>query len=255
VTGQPYERPEFTNATTYTVTLTITVEGGKRRDTADRRARKVAERLANTAARIPGVLEISATAGWTSNGKVCWPQQVHFSQANIGRGTHDHPDKLDRYLDPIHELAKRSLAAANAAAEQRRNLDRKRRRNAGCHNTWSLINSDRQRCACVYCDPEDHYLAAQYVEHNGPNPFCTYRCVCGVAVPAAGQRCLSHRDVPIVVLDGDPASLQVLADLHCPQPARDAHTIPGQSHDPSAQPERTPAPVQCADTPGPELDL
>lgn len=139
MTARPHERPEFYNAVTYAVTVAITVEGGKRRGTADRRARKVAERLANSAARTPGVIEVSASAGWTTkDGEVHWPERVRFAEANSGQGTHAAPDKLDRYLDPDHELALRSLAEENAAAEQRRQADRDRRRVAGCRNTHAF---------------------------------------------------------------------------------------------------------------------
>lgn len=212
MTGQPHERAEFYNAVTYAVTVTVTVQGAKRHGTADGRARKVAERLANAAARIPGVVEVSATAGPTVNGEVTRPERVRFAQANSGQGTYAEPGKLDRYLDPEHERAVQSLCAENAAAEKRRQADRDRRRNTGCTNTYALGPTDWRYCACVYCQPDEHLLAAQAAEEDRPSPFCNHRCVCGTPVPAAGQRCLSHRRVEIVVLDADPDALQQLAE-------------------------------------------
>ena len=211
MTEQPHERPEFFNAVTYAVTVTITVEGGRRRGTADRRARKVAERLANAAARTPGVVEVTATAGWTSNGKVPWPERVGFAEANTAQGGHAEVDKLDRYLDPDHEFAMRSLAEENAAAERRRQADRERRRGIGCHNTYALIPTDRRHCKCVYCRPDDHYREIQSIERHGQSPFCTYRCLCGIAVAAESERCLAHRRAEIVVLEQDDSALQLLA--------------------------------------------
>jgi hypothetical protein len=211
MTARPHDRPEFYNAVTYAVTVTITVEGGKRRGTADRRARKVAERLANTAARTPGVVEVSASAGWTTkDGEVHWPERVRFAEANSGQGTHADPIKLDRYLDPDHELALRSLAEENAAAEQRRQTDRDRRRTAGCRNTYEFARTDRRYCECVYCQPDRHYDAVRAVREGRPCPD-DHRCLCGQPVPAHGDRCLRHTGTVVVALDTDPASLQLLA--------------------------------------------
>ena len=207
-----HEDPAFTNAVTYTASVTYTVAGGARRGTADGRARKVAERLANSAARMPGVMEVSATAGWTVNGEVHWPQRVHFDQANSGHGTYGKSSKLDRYVDPEHERAVRSLAAANAAAEQRRQVDRDRRRNIACRNIYVISTTDYRYCGCVYCQPGDHDAAAEAQRVDPGNPMIEHRCLCGQSVPAAGDRCLSHRTAVIRVLEGDSAALRRLAD-------------------------------------------
>jgi hypothetical protein len=190
--------------------------------TADRRARKVAERLANVAARTPGVVEVQATAGRTLSGEVSWPERVRFAEANSGHGTYADPGRLDRYLDPEHERALRSLAAANAAAEQRRQADRDRRRSVGCHNTYAISTMDHRYCGCVYCQPGDHDGAAEAKRVDPGNPTIERRCVCGQWVPAAGDRCLSHRVVSICVLEGDSAALQRLAGADHSRPSTKA---------------------------------
>jgi hypothetical protein len=127
MTVQPHERPEVTEAVTYTVALTITVEGGRAAGTGDRRARRVAERLANTAVRTPGVVEVTATAGRSDDGVVAAPERVHFAEANAG--DRHAADYLDRFVDPDHEVALRSLsdARANAQDVQRRERDPQQR--------------------------------------------------------------------------------------------------------------------------------
>lgn len=182
MTDQPHHRPEFANAVTYAVMLTITVQGGKRRGTADRRARKVAERLANAAARSQGVVDVSASAGVTVNGEVFGAQPVRFAAANSG--TYAEPDRLGRYLDPEHERAVRSLAEENAAAQRRRRADRDRRRSVGCGDTYAISPTDRH-CRCVYCQPEDHYQAVQLFARHGPSPLLTNLCLCGTPVATA----------------------------------------------------------------------
>ena len=124
---KPHERPEFTEAATYTVAITITVEGGRALGTADRRAARVAERLANTAVRTPGVVEVTATAGPSQDGVVASPTTVHFSEANAGRRPLDGPEYLDRFVDPDHEIALRSLAHAKTAAQPPQSPDRQQR--------------------------------------------------------------------------------------------------------------------------------
>jgi hypothetical protein len=213
MSGRPHEHPAFYNAVTYTVAITFTVEGGVRHGTADRRANRVAEKLANTAARTVRVAEVSAVAGPSRDGQLTTVERVRFAAANTGQGTYTEPDKLDRYLDPDHERALQSLAADHAAAKQRRGLDQERRQAVRCNNTYAVHTLGPRECACVYCDPEDHYLTVQYADHS-EGPFRSARCLCGTPVPAAGQRCLSHRDTAIVVLDGDPPALHVLADQH-----------------------------------------
>lgn len=115
MTMAPHERPEFTEAATYTVAVTITVEGGRALGTADRRAMRVAERLANTAVRTPGVVEVTATAGPSQDGVVASPRAVHFSEANAGR--RHGPEYLDRFVDPDREVARRSFDDARAASQ------------------------------------------------------------------------------------------------------------------------------------------
>jgi hypothetical protein len=61
--ADPHDAPAFYNAVTFTVAVTYTVEGGARFGTADRRARRVAERLANHAARTAGAVEVTAVPG------------------------------------------------------------------------------------------------------------------------------------------------------------------------------------------------
>ena len=117
MTMAPHERPEFTEAATYTVAVTITVEGGRALGTADRRAMRVAERLANTAVRTPGVVEVTATAGPSQDGVVASPTTVHFSEANAGRRTRHGPEYLDRFVDPDREVALRSFDHAEAASQ------------------------------------------------------------------------------------------------------------------------------------------
>ncbi len=108
--GSAHESPRFRNAVEYTIAITVTLAGGARYGTADRRADKLAERLANTAARCGEAVQVTAVAGPSHHGNAIRPQQVHFAAANSGRGTYAEPAKLDRYLDPDHELALRSLA-------------------------------------------------------------------------------------------------------------------------------------------------
>lgn len=83
--AEPHERPEFQNAVVYTVAVTVRVRGGARHGTADRRAKALAERLANTAARAKDVVEATAVAGPSHAGKVFWQDPVHFAAANTGR--------------------------------------------------------------------------------------------------------------------------------------------------------------------------
>ena len=120
---QSHERLEFTQAVTYTVAITITVEGGRAQGTADRRAAHVAERLANTAVRTPGVVEVTATAGPSRDGTAVSPTTVHFSEANAGRRGLEGDEYLDRFVDPDHEVALRSLAHAKAAAQRPQSLE------------------------------------------------------------------------------------------------------------------------------------
>jgi hypothetical protein len=207
--AEPHTAPTFTNAVTHTVAVTFTVAGGARHGTADRRARAIAERVTGYTARAAGVVEVSAVAGPSADGEIVSRRRVNFREANTGSGTYADPGKLDRYLDPDHELALRSLAAANAAYRERQAAERERRGAVGCRNSYSLAAASP--CACVYCDPESHYAAVLEFRSSGHCPFVEYRCLCGTPVHALGQRCGMHRDRTIVVLDGDGSALQLLA--------------------------------------------
>ena len=79
-----------------------------------------------------------------------------FGSANAGldaSGAAGH-----RWIDPEHELAKRSLAAADAAARAVREADVERRHEVGCRNGSRLYLG--WSCRCVYCRPLDHLRAA-----------------------------------------------------------------------------------------------
>lgn len=204
----PHETPEFQNAVEYTVTITFTVAGGRRRGTAERRAEKVAERLASSAARTPGVVEVAARSGSSFRGEISWPSPVRFDAANNGSEPTGKPDRLTRYRDPEHDRALRSLAAVNAAYRERERADEQRRDAVGCGNTHrTLYQLQPRACGCVYCRPGQHALDAMLDDPPGPSPWRTYRCLCGVVVPAPGERCLPHRGAQLVLLDGDPGNL------------------------------------------------
>lgn len=216
--GEPHDDAAFANSVTYTVKVTMTVRGGVRRDTADRRARRVAERVADAAARAKDVVEATAVAGPSRDGEILWPNRVHFPAANTGRDALGEVGKLDRYLDPDHELALRSLSAARRRQQAHREADRRRRAAVGCRNTLSGV-WDEPRCRCVYCEPDDHYVARQLFANTDPTACGPPPCVCGQPTPA-GARCLRHRDVQIVALDGDPEALHAFANTHLQEPNR-----------------------------------
>lgn len=215
MTGRAHETAAFQNAVTYSVTVTYTIAGGARRGTAERRAVEVAERLANTAARIPSVVEATATVGRSMDGQLIAPQRVRFAKANTGHGAPAEPGKLDRYLDPEHERALASLAAADAAWRARRDADRRRRLAVGCRNTSVLSPPGGRSCPCVYCCPEEHTGDAGLGRAAAGLDLA--QCLCGVLVGARGLRCPAHRDVELVVLDDDPVALHELAATQRPQ--------------------------------------
>jgi hypothetical protein len=196
---------------TYAVTVTYTVAGGARHGTASRRAERIAARVTNAAARAQGVVEVTAQAGHSVDGRIISPRRVRFTAANSGHGTYSEAAPLDRYLDPDHELALRSLAQANAAYRAHQDADRQRRITVGCRNTYTALGTTRA-CACVYCDPETHYAAVRAYRRSGHDPFIDYRCVCGIPIAAPQRHCIRHRDVTLVVLPDDPAALRLLAD-------------------------------------------
>lgn len=209
---QPHETPQFQNAVEYIVAITFTVAGGARQRTADRRAERVAERLANAAARAANVVEVAAVTGpSSSDGTMLVPRRVHFAAANTGHATHAELQKLDCYLDPEHERALRSLRAANEAYRARQDADRKRRQAVGCANAYRVgLPGDRRSCACAYCRPDDHLVARELAE-NDSHWFTPLACVCGTPTPTGG-RCMHHRSVELVVIEGDPQALRQLPE-------------------------------------------
>lgn len=221
---EPHETPEFFNSAEYTISITFRVAGGARRQTAHRRARKIAERLANAAARAAHVVEVTAAGGASSDGKPLTTERIRFSSANTGRGTNADPSKLDRYLDPEFERAVRSLDEANAAARRDIDADRERRKALGCMNTYRTSRGSDVRCLCAYCEPARHEHALDLAAADTPDPLSTPRCVCGRVVAAAGLRCSRHRGHDLAALDGDPPALQRLV-------ARLQRTPPGRETD------------------------
>lgn len=208
----PHQTPAFKNAAEYVVAVRFTVAGGARRQTAERRAERVAQRVASAAARAADVVAVSAVTGPTSaDGEILVPRRVHFAAANTGHAAYGDPQKLDRYLDPEHERALASLQAANAAYRARQDADRQRRRALGCANAHRVGSfGDRRSCECVYCRPEDH-LSARELAVSAPHVFPPPSCLCATPTPDGG-RCLHHRHVELVVLDGDPQALGQLAE-------------------------------------------
>lgn len=206
----PHKAPEFANSTEYTVSITFRVEGGAREQTATRRARKIAERLVNHAARAGNVIEVTAVGGVSEGGRPLSTERLPFAAANTGHATNDEPSKLDRYLDPEFERGLDSLAEANAAAPGASEIDRHRRQTLGCLNTTRSATRPLSRCLCVYCAPVAYEHAVRRAEAGAPHPLVTPRCICGRAVAAAGLRCVRHHSHELVVLDGDPPALQRL---------------------------------------------
>jgi hypothetical protein len=182
------------------------VAGGARAWTAHRRARKVAERLANAAARAADVVDVSAKLGLVLGAEVAWTDSVSFSAANTGRGAFVDPELLFRYLDPDHERALVSLEEANARYRQRRAADRDRRHAVGCVNSHRLPWSDTRACTCVYCDPVLHLALALRGSREG-----SPRCLCG----ELSSLCRRHDELVPVVLDDDAPELEQLRELRC----------------------------------------
>lgn len=220
---RPHEAREFTNSVEYTIQLTFVVAGGARWRTGHARARKVAERLANTAARAKGVVDVRAVAGASRDGQLQTPERVCFDAANSGHGTGADPTRLDRYLDVDHERALVSLAEVNATARVRRQADFDRRQRIGCANPAGLGPGLARPCRCAYCRPQEH-LAAPGAAHEawaGDG-----RCLCGRPSTPSTPGCASHSGRQFVVLDGDPPELARLA-------ARVAQLrLPGQAQPP-----------------------
>ncbi|WP_052665358.1 hypothetical protein [Nitriliruptor alkaliphilus] len=202
--AEAHDDPRFANSATYAVTVTITVAGGARSRTAHRRASKVAERLANTAARAADVVDASAKLGLVVNDEVVWTDAVAFSAANTGHGTYAAPERLFRYLDPDHERALVSREQANARYRQHRDADRKRRQAVGCADANQLGWTDARPCSCIYCDPVLHLALALHGADEG-----SPRCLCG----ALRSLCRRHDGLVPVVLENDAAELHQLVEL------------------------------------------
>ncbi len=80
--GSAHDSPRFRNAVEYTIAITVTLAGGGRYGTAARRADRLAERLANIAARCDDAVQVTAAAGPSHDGNATRPQQVRFAAAN-----------------------------------------------------------------------------------------------------------------------------------------------------------------------------
>lgn len=201
----PHETPQFRNSATYTITLTYTVPGGSRVETAQRRAKRVAEQIANAASRLRTVVDVRAVAGPAgANGELLWPTPVRFKAANTGESNPSDPDKLPRYLDPDYERALTSLADAHTRARVEREADRQRRRAIGCANTSRGLTTADRFCECIYCRPAAHHEMALSPTNE------EHWCLCGRVITAPHGRCPDHQDVRLVVLDGDSDELSSL---------------------------------------------
>ena len=209
---RPYETPQFRNQAEFTIAVTFVVAGGARPQTALRRARRIAERLANTAARAAGVVDVRAVGGVSRKGEMNGPERVCFEVANSGRATNADPTKLDRYLDPDHHLALAALAEDRAAARARIRADQQRREAVGCANPWRTRVIDRPACVCVYCQPAVH-LDARDPSGRRDDDVVPARCVCGRESTDARGPCARHRGHRLVLLDGDPPELERLAAI------------------------------------------
>ena len=209
--SSPHEEPAFTNSVTYTASITYTVRGGARPGTADRHALRIAEQLANAAARFASVAEVAGTAGRSWKGEVSRPTRLRFAAANTGTADVAEAGTLDRYLDPDYQRARRSLEAANTAYREHKAVDRQRRTAVNCRNA-NALTAHEQYCTCVYCEPGQHQVAIEAERIDPGNQMIEHRCLCGQAVAAYGDRCLSHQDDATVrLLEGDSAALDEIA--------------------------------------------
>jgi len=210
---RPHETNQFRNAVEYTVQVTFVVAGGARWRTAYGRARRVAERLANTAARTSHVLEVTAVAGPSRDGQLASSQPIFFAAANAGHATSADPTTRSRYLDPGYQRALASLAAANAGEQARQQAVLARRCAVGCANPSQTSWHSPPPCGCVYCRSRAHL---EQRDHAAGHRQAPPRCWCGRPVAADGRGCPAHHGHQLVVLDGDPDELRQLADLTRP---------------------------------------
>jgi hypothetical protein len=243
----PHEAREFTNAVEYTIQLTFVVAGGARWRTAHARARNVAERLANTAARAKGVVDVRAVAGASHDGELLTAERACFDAANAGHGTGVDPTRLDRSLDPDHERALASLAEANATARVRRQADFDRRLTIGCGKPAALGPGLARPCRCAYCRPAEHLelpAAAHDAWVDGG------RCLCGRPSTPPAFGCRPHDGQQLVVLDGDPPELARLA-ARITRSRAPASAKAGQVSSRSRSGTCTGQPVRCAVDEGP----
>ena len=211
---RPYETREFRNSVESTVAITFVVAGGACWQTAYRRARRIAERLANTAARAKGVVEVRAVAGASRKGEITASERVCFDAANSGRAGSTEPPKLDRYLDSDHERGLVALAQDRTEARARIEADRQRRDAVGCANPWQNWSELARYCGCIYCQPSVH-LAERDHPRSSVEPS---RCACGRGASEQTGRCAGHRHHQLVALDGDPGELDRLAALWASHP-------------------------------------
>ena len=182
------KQPErFRNTATLTVAITFTVAGGARVDTARRRGERLAARLADAATRAADTVEVSARLHKGVPVELNHVgRAVLFGSANTGLD--GSRTAGNRWIDPEHETAQQSLAAANATARAVREADLERRREVGCRNPSRLYPD--WSCRCVYCRPLDHMETAMVSVPRGepPAPLCP----CGNAAERHG-RCPAPR--------------------------------------------------------------
>lgn len=76
MTEQPHDTPAFQHAAEYTIAVTFVVAGGKRPRTADHRAHRVGEQIANYTAPWAKSVEVTAAGGASTHGTVTWPTPI-----------------------------------------------------------------------------------------------------------------------------------------------------------------------------------
>jgi hypothetical protein len=196
-----HEDDRFRNAATVTVAITFIVAGAARIGTARHRARRIAARLADTTVRGADVVQVHAVIGRSDSAS-----SLPLSFASTNTALDPAGTTGRRWIDPDHERAVRSLAAADAVGRIRATAEANRRLAVGCGNRTVL--SRNPSCPCVYCRPAEHLHARtdDPIAHETPS-----MCLCGR--PATDHRYL-HDDVRIVVLATDADELHDLAARH-----------------------------------------